>query len=127
MEQLIYNLFALYGTFKNLHYQARGLSFYSVHTMADEMNSVLDYVDELQEKYYMATGQDTINLADVMLFGSNRVVNGDVEACLRGALILIDEVLAQMSELNNELVADVFSRLTNDLVKDKAFILRTLM
>lgn len=127
MEQLIYNLFALYGTFKNLHYQAKGLSFYSVHTMADEMNSVLDYVDEIQEKYYLARGEEAANLADVMMYASNRVANGDVETCLRGALVLIDTAMALMGDLQNDLVADVFSRLTNDLVKDKAFILRTLM
>ena len=81
---------------------------------------LLDYVDELQENYFMGQGNKTVNTGDLFSFSSAQIVDGTPEDCLRASLKLINETIDLLSELN------VFSRLANELYKNRGFILQTL-
>ena len=127
MIDILLKLVALYGTLKNLHYSAHGPAFFSVHKLADEMSEhLLDYVDELQENYFMGQGNKTVNTGDLFSFSSAQIVDGTQEDCLRASLKLINETIDLLAELNTPAVEDIFSRLANELYKSRGFILQTL-
>lgn len=128
MTELLSKLFALYATLKNLHYSARGVEFYSIHKLADEMNdNIIGYADEIQENFYLGQGMEATDLGEIYLKASAQTTSGDVDTCLRGVLRLINEILELMPELKTEPVEDIFSRLSNELYKNKGFVLRTLL
>ena len=87
---------------------------------------LLDYVDELQENYFMGQGNKTVNTGDLFSFSSAQIVDGTPEDCLRASLKLINETIDLLAELNTPAVEDIFSRLANELYKNRGFILQTL-
>lgn len=127
MIDILVKLVALYGTLKNLHYSAHGHAFYSIHKLADDMSDhLLDFVDEIQENYFMGQGNKTVNTGNLFSFSSAQIVDGTPEDCLRASLQLINELLDLITELNTPAVEDIFSRLSNELYKNRGFILQTL-
>lgn len=127
MVELLGKLLALYGTLKNLHYSASGIAFYSVHTMADEMcKNILDYIDEIQENNFLGNGLPAVNFDVISQIASDESVSGTVDECLRGSLALITNILEIMEEQKSTSVEDIFSRLSNELYKNKGFVLKTL-
>lgn len=129
MEELLKNIFALYGTLKNLHYTASGLSFYSLHKQADDMlDGLLDFADEIQENFYLASGTKFVDFASIFDGASKLMSTTDdsADACLRSSLLLISNMTAMTQELKTDSVEDIFSRLNNHLFKIKGFVLRTI-
>lgn len=127
MELILIKLLSLYGTLRNLHYAAKGVSFYSIHKMADDLSDgLLNYIDEIQENYYLSKGLDSYDWGKITQSSSEYIYNGQVGECLRGALVLIEEITNLITELKVEEVENIFSNLSQYLFKAKGFILRTI-
>lgn len=127
MEELLKNILALQGTLKNLHYAASGYCFYSLHKQADDMaDGLLDFIDEIQENFYLASGANFVDSASIFEGASKLVKNGDVDVCLRSVLLLVESIVSMTQELKTESVEDIFSRLNNHLFKIRGFVLKTI-
>lgn len=67
MLDLIVKLTAIYNYAKDIHYRAKGESFYSTHLLMDKIcDDINDQIDELKEVYYLGNTNLPPRSADIL-------------------------------------------------------------
>lgn len=66
MDKVVFMLYALAGSYKDLHYHAKSLEFWGLHKEADDgFNGLYDQIDEIQEVCYLGAEKEAISAKEI--------------------------------------------------------------
>lgn len=101
MLDLIVKLTAIYNYAKDIHYRAKGESFYSIHLLMDRIcEDINDQIDELKEVYYLGNINLPPKSADILkiVYATIPEYSDDVKTEIRLLCALIQEAITSTSE-----------------------------
>ena len=134
MNKLLQMLLAVKMFAKDIHYKAKGSSFYSDHLLADEIGKDIDdYMDEINEIYYLGRGEEAPASSDI-LKGALEFIpeGGEIDAMFGNMQNLLLDVLTHIEELANNAEKedltlgdnDLLSRISSYLEQKNGFVWR---
>lgn len=133
MNKLLKMLLAVKMFAKDIHYKAKGASFYSDHLLADEIGKDIDdYMDEINEIYYLGRGEEAPASSDI-LNGALEFIpeGGEVDLMFGNMQNLLLDVLTHIEELadnpKEDLTLgdnDLLSRISSYLEQKNGFVWR---
>ena len=134
MENIICYLIAIKRWAKEIHYRSKGDGFWGNHLLSDRVVDGLDdFVDEIQENYYLGHGEEVPLQKNILLGAANLIEQATTE---KDMFIKLDMLiigclteLQMIDENNHELSLgdkDLMGRISSDLQKKHGFIWRRI-
>lgn len=131
MNKLLQMLLAVKMYAKDIHYKAKGSSFYSDHLLADEIGKDIDdYMDEINEIYYLGRGEEAPDSIDILTGALEFIpTGGEVDLMFDNMQNLLLDVLTHIEELANNAEEDLtlgdndlLSRISSYLEQKNGFV-----
>ena len=134
MFNILVYLIAIQKTAKGIHYLCHGDSFFSDHLLADRIQEDIDdFVDEIQENYYLGKEEDAPQQAQLLASAGALVpeitedMTESFKALDRLLLSCVNEVeTASKLEATTVGDADLLGRICSDIQKKHGFVWRRL-
>lgn len=134
MNKLLKMLLAIKMFSKDIHYRAKGSSFYSDHLLADDILKDIDtYMDEINELHYLGRGEDAPASSEILQGAIEYIPHSteidqmfeDMQNLLLDVLTHIEEVEAKEEQEDLTLGdTDLLARLSSYLIQKNGFIWR---
>lgn len=130
MKDIIVYLTCIYGVAKDLHYTSKGICFYSLHLMFDNISDdILDYIDEIKENYYLANDYEVPTAKEIntqsleFLSGSSTIE--ELKNLITLCIYHIEEYI-RINENLNEGDKSLLGDISNNLNKKLGFVNQTI-
>ena len=134
MNKLLKMLLAVKMFAKDIHYRAKGSSFYSDHLLADEiLKDIDDFMDEINEVCYLGRGEEAPASRDILSGALEFIPQSDNVDVMFGEMqnLLLD-TLTHIEELSNNSAQedltvgdnDLLSRISSYLEQKNGFVWR---
>lgn len=130
MKDIIVYLTCIYGVAKDLHYTSKGIYFYSLHLMFDNISDdILDYIDEIKENYYLANDYEVPTAKEInaqsleFLSGSSTIE--ELKNLITLCIYHIEEYI-RINENLNEGDKSLLGDISNNLNKKLGFVNQTI-
>ena len=131
IQRLLVILYSIRFYAKDIHYNAKGASFWSDHLMADEIfDGIDDFIDQINENLFLGTENPSPHSKDVvaLVYDALPPVATDITQCWKNLYGLIVEGLARITSIKEEFddaaLNALIDSIADDLAKKKGLIWR---
>ena len=134
MEQLfdlLKYIYAIRFYSKDIHYNAKGESFWSDHLFADEVfNGIDDFIDQINENLYLGYENKAPRSKDILeaVVGSIPPLPTDITQCWKNLSNLIVNAIQLINDIENEYsdapISSLLDSIADDLQKKRGLIWR---
>lgn len=131
IQRLLVILYSIRFYAKDIHYEAKGTSFWSDHLMADEIfDGIDDFIDQINENLYLGYGHPAPHSKDVvaLIYDALPPVSTDVDQCWKNLYSLIinaqDLIVAIKDEWDEPALNALLDSIADSLQKKRGLIWR---
>ena len=118
IQRLLVILYSIRFYAKDIHYEARGASFWSDHLMADEIFDGIDgFIDQINENLFLGYEHPAPHSKDVvaLVYDALPPVSTDIGQCWKNLYGLIVEGLSRISAIKEEFDEPALSSLLDSI------------
>lgn len=105
IQRLLVILYSIRFYAKDIHYEAKGASFWSDHLMADEIFDGIDgFIDQINENLFLGYEHPAPHSKDIvaLVYDALPPVSTDIGQCWKNLYALIVEGLSRISAIKEE-------------------------